>query len=332
MGRSKIEWCDNTWNPVTGCMHDDQCIYCPGRSKIIGFSGDIRRNLALTDYYTKVSDVYILDNPIKKEEGGQIQYPFGYKPTVHKYKLDKLPFLSACKVYIGSVGELFGPWISDEWIQRVFLTCVNNPQHIYMFLTSYPERYEELSKKRLLPVGTNMWYGIYDHGNSLYVPKLSGTKNIFVKTDLYTASCQMPNNVQWVIAESLKKNGGRNKSKVEDLNIIVECSKKGIPVFASAPDILSELEKYKCWPETMDRYMAKFMYTKNQREKLCCLCNVCKNEFPKKAMYPIESRVIGKKRSTFRTIGYVCSSCMNTLQAMYGFDFDKLREDTDEKT
>jgi hypothetical protein len=26
MNKSKIEWCDRTWNPVTGCLHG--CQYC----------------------------------------------------------------------------------------------------------------------------------------------------------------------------------------------------------------------------------------------------------------------------------------------------------------
>jgi len=29
MNKSKIEWCDSTWNPVTGCLHG--CEYCYAR-------------------------------------------------------------------------------------------------------------------------------------------------------------------------------------------------------------------------------------------------------------------------------------------------------------
>ena len=27
--KTKIEWCDSTWNPVTGCLHG--CEYCYAR-------------------------------------------------------------------------------------------------------------------------------------------------------------------------------------------------------------------------------------------------------------------------------------------------------------
>lgn len=29
MLKSKIEWCDSTWNPITGCRH--KCAYCYAR-------------------------------------------------------------------------------------------------------------------------------------------------------------------------------------------------------------------------------------------------------------------------------------------------------------
>lgn len=29
MNTTKIEWCDSTWNPVTGCLH--RCSYCYAR-------------------------------------------------------------------------------------------------------------------------------------------------------------------------------------------------------------------------------------------------------------------------------------------------------------
>lgn len=29
MNKTKIDWCDSTWNPVTGCLHG--CEYCYAR-------------------------------------------------------------------------------------------------------------------------------------------------------------------------------------------------------------------------------------------------------------------------------------------------------------
>lgn len=37
MNKSKIEWCDYTWNPVTGCFH--KCEYCYARKQAKRFEG-----------------------------------------------------------------------------------------------------------------------------------------------------------------------------------------------------------------------------------------------------------------------------------------------------
>lgn len=38
MNKTKIDWCDSTWNPVTGCFHD--CEYCYARSIATRFGGN----------------------------------------------------------------------------------------------------------------------------------------------------------------------------------------------------------------------------------------------------------------------------------------------------
>ena len=37
MDKTKIEWCDSTWNPVTGCNHN--CGYCYARGIATRFGG-----------------------------------------------------------------------------------------------------------------------------------------------------------------------------------------------------------------------------------------------------------------------------------------------------
>ena len=37
MKKTKIDWAESTWNPVTGCNHD--CAYCYARNIARRFSG-----------------------------------------------------------------------------------------------------------------------------------------------------------------------------------------------------------------------------------------------------------------------------------------------------
>lgn len=43
MNKSKIDWCDFTWNPVTGCTRG--CEYCYAAKQARRFCGDVRLNL-----------------------------------------------------------------------------------------------------------------------------------------------------------------------------------------------------------------------------------------------------------------------------------------------
>ena len=44
MKKSNIEWCDFTWDPVTGCRND--CSFCESRKRLSHFKGDIRFHLS----------------------------------------------------------------------------------------------------------------------------------------------------------------------------------------------------------------------------------------------------------------------------------------------
>ena len=63
MNRSKIEWCDHTWNPISGCRHN--CPYCYARRMTARFAGDVRLNLMAKKDYSLVpaadggADLYV---------------------------------------------------------------------------------------------------------------------------------------------------------------------------------------------------------------------------------------------------------------------------------
>ena len=152
MNRTRIEWCEYTWNPVTGCIRG--CPYC--------YASTMAHRFAMRD--TKVGEnvaSFILD---KKFEGigGKVEpFPFAFTPTFHRYRLtetqrEKHPRM----IFVCSMGDLFGPWIPDEWIKDVFDACKAAPQHLYFFLAKYPERYGELYRKGIIRKWQdNFWYG-----------------------------------------------------------------------------------------------------------------------------------------------------------------------------
>lgn len=159
MNKSKIEWTDFTWNPVTGCLHG--CEYCYARKQARRFSGDVRLNKGSDQLQKDENGLYILDNPFKNQVTGKvIPDPVGFEPIMHKYRLDmpaqkKKP----AKIFVVSMGDLFGAWVPDNWIEEVFKACDAAPWHTYMFLTKNPRRYMELAEKGIIRTADNFWYG-----------------------------------------------------------------------------------------------------------------------------------------------------------------------------
>ena len=150
MGRqTKIDWCDSSWNPVTGCQHG--CEYCYARRIAERFGGKLQPIF---------KDYPILHEPVK--ENGKIQpYPFDFRPTFHEYRLD-IPsrWTRPRTIFVCSMADLFGEWVPDDWIIDVLNACRLAPQHRYLFLTKNPRRYDELEDKGIItPADKNFWLG-----------------------------------------------------------------------------------------------------------------------------------------------------------------------------
>lgn len=132
--KTKIDWCDSTWNPVTGCLHG--CAYCYAKRIATRF-GDHQMPI--------FTDLPILHEPVRDGAGVIRPYPFDFEPTFHEYKLRDLnKWKMPRTIFVGSMTDLFGCWVPDEWIQAVLNACRENPQHRYLFLTKNPARYDAL--------------------------------------------------------------------------------------------------------------------------------------------------------------------------------------------
>jgi protein gp37 len=89
-------------------------------------------------------------------------YPFKFEPAFYEYRLaapvnTKLPKdltnPANGRVFVGSMADLFGKWVPDDWITKVFDACMTNPEWEYLFLTKWPKRYKLLES---LP---KAWFG-----------------------------------------------------------------------------------------------------------------------------------------------------------------------------
>ena len=98
-----------TWNPVTGCLH--YCKYCWAR------------RLAET----------ILKNSKR--------YSNGFTPRLNKEEFNKK--FKGGLVFVSDMGDLFGKFIPNEWIEMVLKHIKKFPNTFFLFLTKNPSRYHD---------------------------------------------------------------------------------------------------------------------------------------------------------------------------------------------
>jgi len=100
VNRTKIEWCDYTWNPVTGCKTG--CWYCFAQRMATRFHRS-------------------------------------FEPAFHPERLNEpLRVTTPAKIFVCSTADLFGPWIEQQWQRRVFQICAAAAWHTFLFLTKWP--------------------------------------------------------------------------------------------------------------------------------------------------------------------------------------------------
>lgn len=250
MNKSKIEWCDSTWNPVTGCLHN--CEYCYARKIANRFKGcddattygvhcqatwkrvnpESSLDTAMFEVNAKCPPVNIKFNPKKQVNEVRVApYPWGFQPTLRRDRYDEYSRKSARTIFVCSMADLFGAWIPDEWIEEVFTACDKAPQHRYLFLTKNPFRYEELHQKGILRKSDNMWYG-YSATNNGYDLWFDNQYNCFASIEPLLGEVEITD-THWVIIGA--ETGNRNNKVVPQKewieSICRTADEMNVPVF-----------------------------------------------------------------------------------------------------
>ena len=321
MHRTKIDWADYAWSPVTGCLHG--CEYCYARKQTARFSGDVRLNMKDNQGAGCNEDesLFVLEKPFVTRNKRTIPYPFGFAPTLHKYRLDDLASKKkGANIFVCSMSDLFGEWVPDEWITMVFEACKAYPKHNYIFLTKNPSRYTALRDKGLLPKGDNYWYGVTATDMSATVWTSNGY-NAFLSIepileDLTSIASVPLWGISWVIVGA--ETGNRKakvipeKSWIEAISIATQ--KSNIPLFmkSSIQDLMAD-DFVQSFPAQLSR--DKPLGDKGEK-KVMGHCMECRDYGKKSEGNTVILRKGREGRN--RTIGYLCDACLVVLAKKWG--------------
>lgn len=323
MHRSKIEWVDDTWNPITGCKAD--CPYCYARKKSYRFSGDIRKNMN-SPRYERGRELQLLEDPFIGETSNPLIWPFGFAPTYHSYRLDyPKRRMNSCNILVGEMGDMFGGWVPDDVLHEIFDSCQARDIHNYFFLTRFPQRYRELFIKRILPTGTNFWYGSTITRNGDPMPAIPADVNTFLCFEPVLEEIKMPTNdvrlADWIIIGA--ETGNRKGKVVPDRNwikkIVDYADRVGIPVFMknSILDIVSgDIRRDYPAPLTKKELSPRL---RARLETECILCGVHRQ---KKDMIVLMTK--SRRKESAKHLCYMCTNCFKKFCNKNGIEVPDL--------
>jgi protein gp37 len=144
--KTKIEWADATWNPVTGCTP-----VSPGCEKCYA-----ARMVRRFPHLHGISGQGVAWDPIDVEPISFSNLQF------HHDRLDApLHWKQPRRIFVCSMGDLFHNGVSFEWIFSIMEIIRKTPQHTYLILTKRPQRMEEYFNEFFLgEYHKNIWLGV----------------------------------------------------------------------------------------------------------------------------------------------------------------------------
>ena len=146
---SKIEWTEQTWNPVTGCTKlSPGCKHC--------YAETMARRLKAM---------------------GARGYDRGFKLTLHPDRLEwPLNRKTPTVWFVNSMSDLFHEDVPDVFVDRVLDTIRRSPQHTYQILTKRADRLPKFFARRDVP--TNVWLGVSVEDRKYGVPRIDHLRKV----------------------------------------------------------------------------------------------------------------------------------------------------------
>ncbi len=206
--KTKIEWTEMSWNPVTGCTKvSPGCLNC---------------------YAEKMA--------LRLHSMGQKRYCNGFKVTLQPDLIDQpYKWNTARTIFVNSMSDLFHENVPITYVKRVFETIRCNPQHTFQVLTKRSDRLIQNAKKLIWP--HNLWMGVSVE-NSDYIHRIDDLRR--VPATVRFLSCEpllgpLPDinldEIHWVIVggESGPKARPMEKDWVNEIKS--QCCDQKVPFF-----------------------------------------------------------------------------------------------------
>lgn len=214
--KTKIEWTDSTWNPITGCTPcSPGCERCYART--------------LAGRFPQVHGFRCGD-----DDGGEPTPADFSRVMFHRDRLNQpMHWRRPRRVFVCSMGDIWHPEVPEAWREHMTNGMDRAPQHTYMLLTKRAQRMYDFT----MPPRPNLWLGV-TVCNRAELPKLDALRNTpaalrFVSfepllDDLGTVDLR---GIGWVICGGETGTGARPMLTAWAHDLCRQCVDAGVPFF-----------------------------------------------------------------------------------------------------
>jgi protein gp37 len=147
--QSKIEWTQQTWNPVTGCTKvSPGCKHC--------YAETLAKRLQAM-----------------RATG----YENGFEVALHPHRLEQPKARKRPTIwFVNSMSDLFHERVPDSYIEQVLAVMLATPWHTYQVLTKRADRLPMFFETRNCPA--NLWLGVSVEDRRYGVPRINELRQV----------------------------------------------------------------------------------------------------------------------------------------------------------
>jgi protein gp37 len=208
MKNTRIEWTETTWNPTTGCSKiSEGCSHC-----------------------------YAERMAFRLNAMGSEKYRNNFQLTLHPELIDEPKgWKTPRTIFVNSMSDLFHELIPFEFIQKVFQTMNECPQHTFQVLTKRAQKLFEYDDR--LRWTKNIWMGVTVesklHVNRIEALRHSGAMVKFLSIEPLLSEIKNLNlsGIDWVIVGGESGPGARPMKESWVLDIKAMCKDQNVPFF-----------------------------------------------------------------------------------------------------
>ncbi len=212
-----IEWTDETWNPVTGCVKvSPGCKHCYAETFAERFRGTVMSSGRVHPFFQG------FDPQLRPE---RLRQPFAWRTPK--------------KVFVNSMSDLFGEFVTDRFLDDIFAVMRETPQHTYQILTKRAERLAEWSRDRAwLSNAKNIWLGVSVENNRHGLPRIrqlqratAAVRFLSIEPLLESLGDLSLTDIDWVIVGGESGPHARPMAETWVRNIRDQCVEQGVAFF-----------------------------------------------------------------------------------------------------